>query len=127
MQVNILLTAPYTTPSDEQFKQASSFQESPEAELKTYYKMKDACRQPEYLEELLALLTSYYEGVLGMAGASGVTAPRALALSCTPKKPHTPEDPGGPAGGPRRRGGRLVGWVCRRGVCRRVGLLGSAR
>ena len=35
---------------------------------------------PEYLEELLALLTWYYEGVLGMAGASGVTAQRALAL-----------------------------------------------
>ena len=41
----------------------------------------------------LALLTSYYEGVLGMAGASGVTAPRALALSCTPQKLHTPADP----------------------------------
>ena len=28
-----------------------------------------------------------------MAGASGVTALRALALSSTPKKPHTPADP----------------------------------
>ena len=28
-----------------------------------------------------------------MAGASGVTAPRALALSSTPKKPHTQADP----------------------------------
>ena len=28
-----------------------------------------------------------------MAGASVVTAPRALALSSTPKKPHTPADP----------------------------------
>ena len=90
---NILLTAPYTTPSDELFKRASSFQDSLEAELKSYYKMEDASRHPEYLEELLALLTSYYEGVLGMAEASGVTAPRALALSCTPKKPHTPADP----------------------------------
>ena len=95
MQSNILLTAPYTTPSDELFKRASSFQESLEAELKTYYKMEDACRHPDYLEELLALLTSYYEGVLAMAGASGVTAPRALALSCTPKRPHTPADPAG--------------------------------
>ena len=51
------------------------------------------CRHPEYLKELLALLTSYYEGVLGMAGASGLTAPRALALSCTPKKPYPPGDP----------------------------------
>ena len=60
MQDNILLTAPYTIPSDELFKLASSFQESLEAELKTYYKMEDACRHPEYLKELLALLTSYY-------------------------------------------------------------------
>ena len=93
VQANILLTAPYTTPSDELFKRASSIQESLEAKLKTYYKMEDVCRHPEYLEELLALLTSYYKGVLGMAGASGVTAPRALALSCTPKKLHTPADP----------------------------------
>ena len=28
-----------------------------------------------------------------MAGASGVTAPRALELSSTPKKPHTSVDP----------------------------------
>ena len=38
-------------------------------------------------------LLTYYEGVLGMVGASGVTAPRALALSGTPKKPHTSVDP----------------------------------
>ena len=56
VQANILLTAPYTIPSDELFKRASSFQESLEAELKTY-KTEDACRHPEYLEELLALLT----------------------------------------------------------------------
>ena len=31
--------------------------------------------------------------VLGMAGASGVTVPRALALSSTPKKSHAPADP----------------------------------
>ena len=67
VQANILLTAPYTTPSDELFKRASSFQDSLEAELKSYYKMEDASRHPEYLEELLAPLTSYYEGVLGMA------------------------------------------------------------
>ena len=39
------------------------------------------------------MLTSCYEWVLGMAGASGVMASRALALSHTPKKPHTPADP----------------------------------
>ena len=93
VQANILLTAPYLTPSDELFKRASSFQESLEAELKTHYKTEDAGRHPEYRKELLALLSSYYEGVLGMAGASGVTAPRALALSRTPKKPHTLADP----------------------------------
>ena len=68
MQANILLTAPNTTLSDELFKRASSFQESLEAELiapqlKSYYKTEDACRYPEYHEELLALLTSYYKGV----------------------------------------------------------------
>ena len=36
---------------------------------------------------------AYYEGMLGVAGASRVTAPRALALSHTPKKPHAPADP----------------------------------
>ena len=49
VQADILLTAPYTTQSDEMFKRASSFQESLEAELKTYYKMEDACRHPDYL------------------------------------------------------------------------------
>ena len=46
VQANILLTAPYTTPSDELFKRASSFQESLEAELKTHYKTEDAARTP---------------------------------------------------------------------------------
>ena len=41
----------------------------------------------------LLTAAAYYEGVLGVAGASRVTAPRALALSHTPKKPHTPADP----------------------------------
>ena len=72
---------------------SSSFQESLEAELKTHYKMEDAGRHPDYRKELLALLSSYYEGVLSMARASGVTVPRALALSSTPKKPHTLADP----------------------------------
>ena len=64
VQANILLTAPYQTPSDELFKRASSFQESLKAELKTHYKTEDAGRHPEYRKELLALL-SYYERVLG--------------------------------------------------------------
>ena len=37
--------------------------------------------------------SAYYEGVLDLAGASGVTVPRALALSRIPKKPHAPADP----------------------------------
>ena len=41
----------------------------------------------------LLTAAAYYEGVLGVAGASRVTAPRALALSHTPKKPRTPADP----------------------------------
>ena len=41
----------------------------------------------------LLTAAAYYEGVLGVAGASRVTAPRALALSHTPRKPHAPADP----------------------------------
>ena len=41
----------------------------------------------------LLTAAAYYEGVLDVAGASRVTAPRVLALSHTPKKPHTPADP----------------------------------
>ena len=41
----------------------------------------------------LLTAAAYYEGVLDVAGASGVTVPRALALSRTPKKPHAPADP----------------------------------
>ena len=43
----------------------------------------------------LLTAAAYYEGVpvLGVAKASSVTTPRALALSHTPKKPHTLADP----------------------------------
>ena len=41
----------------------------------------------------LLTAAAYYEGMLDVAGASRVTAPRALALSHTPKMPHTPADP----------------------------------
>ena len=41
----------------------------------------------------LLTAAAHYEGVLDVAGASRVTAPRALALSHTPKKPHTPAGP----------------------------------
>ena len=81
MQANIVLTAPYTTPSDELF---NSFQESLEAELKTHHKTEDICRHPEYRKELLALLTWYYEGVLGMAGArrsDGTESPGTISHS----------------------------------------------
>ena len=46
--------------------------------------------------EFNLLTSAAYEGVLDVAGASRVTAPRALAvlaLSHIPKKPHTPADP----------------------------------
>ena len=41
----------------------------------------------------LLTTAAYYEGALDVAGASGMTATRALALSHTPKKPRTPADP----------------------------------
>ena len=53
-----------------------------------------------------------------MAGASGVMALRALALYCTPKKPHTPAD----GRGPRRRAGPRAGGVRRRAVARAGGV-----
>ena len=65
-EANILLTAPYPTPSDELFKRASSFQEFLEAELKTHYKTEDAGRHPEYLKELLAL-----SAVVVLRGSAG--------------------------------------------------------
>ena len=52
----------------------------------------------------LLTATAYYEGVLGVAGASRVTAPRALALSHTPKKPQAPAAPA-PAGSAGAQGG----------------------
>ena len=102
VQANILLTGPYATPSEELFKRASSFQQSLEAELKDHYKKADPGRAPQYRKELLTLLTTYYEVVFGMAGASGVTAPRALALCRTPKKPPQSADapPADPADDP---------------------------
>ena len=51
------LTAPYQTPKDELFQRATSFQDDYRAELQT-------------------LLTTYNEELLGIAGASGVKAPR---------------------------------------------------
>ena len=44
----------------------------------------------------LLTAAAYYEGVLDVAGASGVTVPRALALSRTPKKPHCHDAPADP-------------------------------
>ena len=41
----------------------------------------------------LLTAAAYYEGVPDVAGESGVTVSRALALSRTPKKPHAPADP----------------------------------
>ena len=46
----------------------------------------------------LLTAAAYYEGVLGMARASRVTVPRALALPHTPKKPYPP--PADPADAP---------------------------
>ena len=40
----------------------------------------------------LLTAAAYYEGVLDVAGASGVTVPRALALSRTPMRRRTPAD-----------------------------------
>ena len=44
-------------------------------------------------EFILHTAAAYYEGMLDVAGASRVTAPGAVALSHTPKKPHTQADP----------------------------------
>ena len=108
-QANIFLSAPYQTPKDELFQQATSFQESLEEELKIHYATNDINRHPDYRAELQSLLSTYYKELLGIAGASGVKAPRPLALARTPKQPPTLDGPraGGPrAGGPRAGGPR---------------------
>ena len=73
----------------------------------------------------LLTAAAYYEGVLDIAGASGVTVTRALALSRTPKKPHAPAEPpptdpaDEPARPPRRRPPRRLGPPARRSQRRR--------
>ena len=63
VQANIFLAAPYQTPREDLSQRAT--------------------------RELQALLSTYFEDVLGMKGASGVVSNRPLALRCTPQKPTT--------------------------------------
>ena len=58
----------------------------------------EGCLGTEF--NLLTVLRGSAGPLLGMAGASGVTATRALALSRTPKKPHTLVDSDPPAADP---------------------------
>ena len=87
VQANTLLSELYLTSKDELFQRATSFQESLEEELKAHYATEDISRHPDYRAELQTLLSTYYEELLGVAGASGVKAPRPLALASTPTKP----------------------------------------
>ena len=50
-------------------------------------------RHPNYRAEMQTLLSTYYEELLGIAGASRVKAPRPLALASTPKKLPASADP----------------------------------
>ena len=86
VQANIFVSAPYQTPKDGLFQRATSFQDSFE-ELKTHYATDDSIRHPDYRAELQTLLSTYFEELLGIAGASEVKAPRPRAPASTPKKP----------------------------------------
>ena len=84
VQAKIFVSAPYQTPKDWLFQRATSFQDSIEEELKIHYSTNDISRHPDYRTELQILLSTYFEELLGIAGASEVKAPRPLAPACTP-------------------------------------------
>ena len=63
----------------------------------------DVSIHPDFRKELLALLSTYYEDLLDLKGASGVATTRPLALRRTPQKPSTgaaPADAHEPADAP---------------------------
>ena len=73
----------------------------------------DVSSHPDFRKELLALLSTYYEDLLDLKGASGVATTRPLALRRTPQKPstgaapadaHEPADAPAPAGAPAPTG-----------------------
>ena len=55
-----------------------------EEAFKSDYNTNDVSSHPDYRKELQSLLSTYYEDVLGMKGASGVVLTRPLALRRTP-------------------------------------------
>jgi len=67
----------------------------------------DVSIHPDFRKELLALLSTYYEDLLDLKGASGVATTRPLALRRTPQSTgaapadaHEPADAPAPAGAP---------------------------
>ena len=89
VQANSFLVEPYQTPKEDLFLRATSFQESIEEAFTSDYNSDDVTSHPDYRKEFHALLSTYYEGVLEMKGASGVTSTSSLALRRTPQKPST--------------------------------------
>ena len=85
LQAIIFLSVTYQTPKDKLFQRATSFQDSPEEELKTHYATDGnghgISRDSDYSTELQTLLSTYYEELLDIAGASGMKALRPLALA----------------------------------------------
>ena len=71
-----------------------ALQESLEEGYKADYPNDDGGIHPEYCQALHNLLSTYYQDVLGVKGASGVSAPRPLKLRCSdPPLPHGPAAP----------------------------------
>ena len=99
VQANIFLVAPCQTPKDSEdlFQRATSSQESIEEAFKSDYNTNDVSSHPDYRKELQALLSTYYEDVLDMKGASGVVSTRPLALCRMPQKQTTDPAPADPA------------------------------
>ena len=93
VKANIFLLAPYQSPKDQLFQRATSFQVSLEEEPKKHFATDENKRHSDYRAELQTLLSTYYEELLGIAGASDLKALRPLALASTPKKPPTSAGP----------------------------------
>ena len=71
-----------------------ALQDSLEEGYKADYPNDDGGIHPEYCQALHNLLSTYYQDVLGVKGASGVSAPRPLKLRCSdPPLPHGPAAP----------------------------------
>ena len=71
LQAIIFLSVTYQTPKDELFQRATSFQDSPEEELKTHYATVNIRGLPDYSAELQTLQSMYYKELMGSERSEG--------------------------------------------------------